>query len=92
MLLKKCCNKKLLLPVWPNLPAGGSGNATAANWSTGRRDKSEGTLARELPPGVFFWQQRGREIAGLFLSLKTYWRRPSWALLGVGKGIIEKGT
>lgn len=62
-----------------------------ANWSAGQGDKTEGRLARGIPKVVFFWQQRRRETAKLSSSIKIYWRRPSWALLGVGvlRGVRE---
>ncbi len=45
----------------------------------GQREKSQGTLARRKPGGVFFWQQRGEVPAKLPLSIKRYWRRPTSA-------------
>ena len=47
----------------------------------GRKDKPEKKPAMAEDPGAFFRQQRGLEIAKSCLSIKTYWRRPTQALL-----------
>ena len=77
----------------PTTCARASGNTPlgVAKISGGQGDKSHGKLERGEQEGVFFWQQRGAVPAKLPLSIKRYWRRPTWAFIRVSRGYIEGG-
>ena len=64
--------KAIKLGVWSDLPVVQAGTSIRmANRPGGQRGQNWNVQGNLEPAAIFFWQRRGRSVAGISLSLKN---------------------